>query len=609
MLALRTLLGLVLALTFVAGAMAQGGRSEAMSPFDEVQWVGEGEPVAGPMEVRVRVGEAWYVLEAINGLATADLLAGIERHYGRRDVPRRFEEDLIEAMGKLGVERGEVAVLRVREVAGGEAREIRAEWSREKRQALRDAGRQRDSRPRETPLTAADVAAVLDEFEALIERRSAYAAAGGNAAAWKARLAEARARAAEITTRSLLTREVRRVVMAIGDAHASVSGAEVESAAWLPLLPVVLDAESGIVVAARPDRSGFLVEGTPILESIDGVPVRVWLAAAAEGVARAAPHLVAERACRELRDIERLRPAVSPASVGRGEVALGLASASGDIKRTVTLALSRTKPMYGDWPERESGLLELGPAGTVAYIRLGEMNSDSAAAMMSSLREFAAKEMQMVIIDVRGNGGGTRDALFALAGALLPRDADPVVINAARPLLVEGAVPEDVAAQLRRRGLRPANDPEWSEPERAAIARFAATFVPRQPVPDDRFDGWWYACVSPVRDGPQWHGRIVILQDAACFSATDVFLAAMKELPRVTLMGEPSAGGSGAAREHDLPQRIKVRLSSMVSFQPTGERFDGVGVRPDVIFERDPSDAIDPDRWVRRAADLAQSNR
>lgn len=92
--------------------------------------------------------------------------------------------------------------------------------------------------------------------------------------------------------------------------------------------------------------------------------------------------------------------------------------------------------------------------------------------------------------------------------------------------------------------------------------------------------------VDPVRylDRP-----VVVLTDARCFSATDVFLAALKGLPNVTLVGEPSGGGSARAQVVELPASgLKVRLASMASFQPTGELFDGHGVQPDVLVRPRP---------------------
>ena len=64
-------------------------------------------------------------------------------------------------------------------------------------------------------------------------------------------------------------------------------------------------------------------------------------------------------------------------------------------------------------------------------------------------------------------------------------------------------------------------------------------------------------------------------------------------MPGVTLLGMPSGGGSGRNRRHTLPNSgIGVRLSSIVSFQPTGQLYDGRGVEPDVSTPPRPSDLI-----------------
>ena len=75
--------------------------------------------------------------------------------------------------------------------------------------------------------------------------------------------------------------------------------------------------------------------------------------------------------------------------------------------------------------------------------------------------------------------------------------------------------------------------------------------------------------------------------DDRCFSATDVFLAGLKQLDGVTLMGTPSGGGSARSVSFDLGA-ARVRLASMASFQPDGQLFDGNGVQPDKVVEATP---------------------
>jgi len=79
------------------------------------------------------------------------------------------------------------------------------------------------------------------------------------------------------------------------------------------------------------------------------------------------------------------------------------------------------------------------------------------------------------------------------------------------------------------------------------------------------------------------------LLDEGCFSATDIFLGAFKEWPNVTLVGQPSGGGSAHSQQFSLPRSgFSVRCASMASFQPNGKLYDGNGVEPDVLVERPP---------------------
>ena len=52
-------------------------------------------------------------------------------------------------------------------------------------------------------------------------------------------------------------------------------------------------------------------------------------------------------------------------------------------------------------------------------------------------------------------------------------------------------------------------------------------------------------------------------------------------------------GRSGQGRQYKLPASgIEVNISTMASFQKTGERYDTVGIQPDIALEPTPADWI-----------------
>jgi C-terminal processing protease CtpA/Prc len=74
-----------------------------------------------------------------------------------------------------------------------------------------------------------------------------------------------------------------------------------------------------------------------------------------------------------------------------------------------------------------------------------------------------------------------------------------------------------------------------------------------------------------------------------CWSASDVILSSVKGLPNVTLIGEPSVGGSGARIITTLRNSgLDLYLSSMPSFQNTGQLYETNGILPDIYLDPRP---------------------
>jgi C-terminal processing protease CtpA/Prc len=96
---------------------------------------------------------------------------------------------------------------------------------------------------------------------------------------------------------------------------------------------------------------------------------------------------------------------------------------------------------------------------------------------------------------------------------------------------------------------------------------------------------------------------VVVLIDGGCFSATDVFVAALRTRPQVRLCGTATSGGSGRARTYRLARSgIALQLSSMASFRPDGKLFEGNGIEPDVHCEPAPQDLVSSSDAVLAAA-------
>lgn len=207
-----------------------------------------------------------------------------------------------------------------------------------------------------------------------------------------------------------------------------------------------------------------------------------------------------------------------------------------------------------------------------------------------------------LIIDVRGNPGGSRAPLRTLFPYFMAKDEAPAVLNIAAYRLGHR---KDI---LDARWLYPENWKGWSPEERAAIAKTAKTFQPQWLLPEGEFSKWHYFAISPSQNRQYYHydRPVTILMNGGNFSAADIFLGAFKGWPGITLVGTPSGGGSGRIQNYRLHySNIKISLSSMASFQTNGNLYDGNGIQPDIIIEPIPTDFIgQTDSVLQKACDM-----
>lgn len=89
-----------------------------------------------------------------------------------------------------------------------------------------------------------------------------------------------------------------------------------------------------------------------------------------------------------------------------------------------------------------------------------------------------------------------------------------------------------------------------------------------------------------------WPGDLVVLTDALTYSASEDFLHGLQGLPHVTVIGEPSGGGSGRPRTLPLIPGWSVSMSTALTFDRTGHCIEGQGIPVD--------HAIDPftEEWL-----------
>ena len=568
----------------------------AFSPFDGLRWKGD--------KPEVKYGRTWYDLVSVNDRSLEDVLAFCRATYPASIVKKRFGEDLVEILTRMGHRDFDTAKLVLRPLDGTKIVTIPdAEMSSEKRASINDAandGRSQRSSPSRSPrsLGRQDAVDDLEHLGRVVERYYSYRDLHGVDV--KALVAKAKKGLSERPTVAELGVAVMKVLAPFGDGHTRLR----RSSLVLPagFLPFSIVPHGDRWVALRGDGSGFLSDANPYITAIDDVDIDAWLGAVAPIVPPGTEGFVKQGLARRLQAIQfaRAERGVEASPTLR----VTLSDEQGKVGPELDLEVA-ARPVPGfRRPGFDARILD----GEIGYLRIGSMDSGDRfrAALARAMGEF--RPARGLVIDVRDNGGGSREALLTLLPYFMAPGSDPVVVNVGAYRLRENDGAADSDGYLGNRFLYPAEWSGWSVAERSAIGRVAKRFEPDWTLPKGEFSDWHYMLVSLERNPAPFHfdRPVVVLADEGCFSATDIFLGGFQGMPGTTIAGATSGGGSGRSRPFGLPSSgLEVRLSSMASFRANGSRYDGVGVAPDVAMAPILSDLVgETDTVLDRALQL-----
>jgi hypothetical protein len=373
--------------------------------------------------------------------------------------------------------------------------------------------------------------------------------------------------------------EIEKIIALGVDGHSRVRGYN-----WPPgrCLPFLVESEGDHFIALNPDRKSFLLSDFPFLKKIDGMPIEEWCSQISVRVPKGSPQWLKHRCL--VRFLGRLDFWRGVMNLPKNDsVMVELTNASETEVKQIKLIAAKSPPSFGVWPRSVSRLL----AGNVGYLRLANMQKVSST---NEIKQWMPKfrNANGLIIDVRDNDGGDRDALNLIYSFLSSPGDPPHVFTAGAYRLHPSRKKHHLAAG---HFMFTEDYQSWTLEDRNAIRSFEKSFHPEWNLPEGQFSDWHYMVLrrSPGPEIYQFDKPIVVLMNAKCFSATDIFLAGLKGMKNVTLLGSPSGGGSGGSETLNLGSTgIQITLSTMASFQSNGKLFDGNGVAPDMILYHAP---------------------
>ena len=109
--------------------------------------------------------------------------------------------------------------------------------------------------------------------------------------------------------------------------------------------------------------------------------------------------------------------------------------------------------------------------------------------------------------------------------------------------------------------------------------------------------------ISPS-EGIRWQKPVILLVNRSCYSAANIFVRNMKEMPQVTVMGDWTGGGSGLPFSSELPIGWSVRFSASPMYDARMQHIE-FGIEPDIICSLDALQAAEgKDSMIEEARKL-----
>jgi len=292
--------------------------------------------------------------------------------------------------------------------------------------------------------------------------------------------------------------------------------------------PVALNRVEGKVAVIHAASETGLAPGEVIL-TVDGQPVEECLAERLKRVCNSTERGRAREACEQLL---RGKPGT--------EVKVTAQGPDGPPK-PITLR----RGSGGDF-QNEPAIAFRALSNSVGLIRISRWGGkDLVSKFDQALEQF--KNSKGVVIDVRGNGGGSDQMADEVNGRL-----------------TEKAIVSSIDF--------------WRKAGSDQYQKTIGWVKPRGP--------WTYK------------GRLAVLIDEGCASACEHFVSGIEAMGNVLLVGRPTNGAGGGPTGVSLPDGTKVRISRALGLRANGVVFEGHGIPPHIVSEP----TLDDLRYGRDAA-------
>jgi hypothetical protein len=95
--------------------------------------------------------------------------------------------------------------------------------------------------------------------------------------------------------------------------------------------------------------------------------------------------------------------------------------------------------------------------------------------------------------------------------------------------------------------------------------------------------------LNPTADSKKFSGKVVVLTNRLCYSATNMFVTFAKSLPNFKFIGDKTGGGGGIPSSTQLSNGWTFRYSSTITTDPSGFNIEN-GVNPTIKIDMSKAD-------------------
>ncbi|UZR96332.1 S41 family peptidase [Chondrinema litorale] len=581
------------------------------SPFTAVKWTDEDQPI-------VKFNDEWHTLIKLDKHTTQEILDFCKEEFQDK-WQKRFSEDLVEVLTKMGTPPNQQVALILEK--DSKEMQVTGTYSLENRQKVYQYNRQDRQKKELKKITSSQAMEDIDQFSEILTNKSSYMHLADFD--FQSEIDKLRARIFSKLKDSVdinyLTFELAKIMAEIGDRHSSVRNTWFEKGNYptyglqLPFTIAPLNSKTVALRAIPSDGNyEYFHKDYPNVKSINGFPIDVFIDSMAYRSRKAPQQAKLSRGVTEVQRFGSLYFKNNLKLPSKIEIVF----TNGESENREIVSLVNNRLDYKSKIEERifQNLLEMSKGyfqnlsklleGDIGYISIPRMYSFDDVLGLEAYIDSVFNNFQKtkaLIVDLRYNPGGSRDLLNKFASYIIPKSQSPWIANVAYLRTDEESILHN---SMSARFLYTYNSDRFDDADRKAIDLFSKNFATEKEFDTLKFSKPHYMI---LRGGSSSYKQpVYILVNDHSFSAATVFTSAFKGLPNVKIVGVTTDGSSGNSdRIYLKNSNIRVRISTMLSFQRNGKTLDGNGTEPDIYLPEESTQLLEgTDDQLQRVLEL-----